>query len=200
MQRALIIFVKNPVLGEVKTRLAATIGEEAALHVYHQLLNYTREVTSQLDVPKFVYYHSHIGSSDLWDELEYTKRVQASSDLGGRMKSALEDVLNEGEAMVCLIGSDCPALTAEYVDTAMTSLRQADVVLGPSLDGGYYLIGVKAVYNELFDNINWSTDQVLSTTLERCKSLDLKVTLLPELSDVDVEADLRKYPWLLDKL
>lgn len=199
MHKALIIFVKNPILGEVKTRLAASIGENKALLVYQNLLQYTKGVTGDLNMTKFVYYHSHIDHADIWAEPHYIKRVQAPMDLGNRMKSAFQDVLDSGIELACLIGSDCPSLTQSHIESALTKLEIADVVLGPSMDGGYYLIGIKSVYNELFENIEWSTHEVLSATVARCKALGLTVQLLPQLGDVDVEDDLNDHSWLLDK-
>ena len=200
MREALIIFVKNPILGQVKTRLAASIGDDMALLVYQNLLKYTKRVASSLGCHRYIYYHSHIDNSDIWEETEYTKRIQAFGDLGNRMKLAFQDVLDSGMERVCLIGSDCPSLTHSHIESAMDKLKDVDIVIGPSLDGGYYLIGLKAQQKELFENIEWSTNKVLSSTLSRCKSLDLKVHLLPQLSDVDVQADLLHHSWLLDKL
>lgn len=190
MKQVLIIFAKNERYGQVKTRLADTTGHEIALSVYRQLLHHTCEVTRELPVKRIVFYSDYIDHDDLWSTTVYDKRVQFGHDLGERMKNAFANVFGEGAAQVVVIGTDCPELTTAIILDAFAHLNRHDVVIGPAKDGGYYLLAMKAVNNDLFRNIDWSTSLVLQQTLAICKQKDLSVFLLPELSDIDNEADL----------
>jgi uncharacterized protein len=188
MSKALIIFVRNPVLGKVKTRLAATMGEETALAVYMRLLQHTQVLTRDLPFTKFVYYADFIHESDGWNG--YEKRLQAGGDLGTRMQQAFEEVMAMGYQQVCIIGSDCYDLTTAIISTAFTCLSDADTVIGPAQDGGYYLLGMKAPFKNLFENMAWSSDTVFTKTLTIIKAASYSVQLLPVLNDVDEEKDI----------
>lgn len=190
MKRALIIFVRKPELGKVKTRLAATMGEEKALEVYVQLLEHTNQISNSVNADKFVFYFNKIEENDLWSSDTFVKKLQSEGDLGEKMCSAFSTLFDEGYKQVVIIGSDCPQLTTEIIEDAFDMLQQNDAVLGPANDGGYYLLGIKKLYAVLFSNIKWSTDQVLSQTLAACDIAGLSNGLLPELRDIDTEADL----------
>ena len=185
---ALIIFVRNPVLGKVKTRLAATIGNEKALAVYKHLLQYTRRITQNLSVTKFVFYADEINTDDLWNG--YKKQLQSGNDLGERMKNAFEELFLQGFNKICIIGSDCYDLKEAIVKTAFEKLAEADVVIGPVTDGGYYLLGLKKVVAEFFINKQWSTSGIFAETCKEAKLLQLSVSELPLLNDIDEEKDL----------
>lgn len=190
MKEALIIFTKNPEAGKVKTRLAATIGNEAALSAYVQLLSHTVSITNYLPVDKFVFYSSHIEQKDIWNNKHFFKQVQAGSDLGDKMKNAFAATFQKGYDKIVVIGTDCPDLNADIIMNAFAYLNSHDVVIGPAEDGGYYLLGMKQLYSELFEDINWSTNTVLDETRIKCKSLNLNYGLLPVLNDIDEEKDL----------
>ena len=190
MKDALIIFVRNPELGKVKTRLAATIGDEKALEVYVQLLEHTNQISNGVCADKFVFYFDIIEENDLWSCDTFIKKLQREGDLGQKMYSAFSTLFDEGYNQIVIIGSGCPQLTTEIIEDAFEMLQQSDAVLGPAHDGGYYLLGIKKIYAELFSNIEWSTDQVLSQTLAACDHAGLSYGLLPELTDIDTEADL----------
>ena len=190
MKDALIIFTKNPEAGKVKTRLAATLGNEAALSVYVQLLSYTVSITNYLPVDKFVFYSNHILQEDIWNNKHFFKQVQAGSDLGERMKNALDVTFQDGYDKIVIIGTDCPDLNAGIIMNAFAYLNSHDVVIGPAEDGGYYLLGMKQLYSELFENIIWSTNTVLNETQMKCTALQLNYYLLPVLKDIDEEKDL----------
>ncbi len=190
MKDALIIFTKNPEAGKVKTRLAATLGNEAALSVYVQLLSHTASITNYLPADKFVFYSSHILQEDVWNNKHFFKQVQAGSDLGEKMKNAFAATFQKGYNKIVVIGTDCPDLNAGIIMNAFTYLNSHEVVIGPAEDGGYYLLGMKHLYSELFEDINWSTNTVLSETQMKCTALQLNYCLLPVLKDIDEEKDL----------
>jgi uncharacterized protein len=193
---ALIIFVRNAVLGKVKTRLAASIGDEMALRVYQKLLAHTRETCAQVDGQRLVYYSDHIDPEDSWGAGLFKKRVQSGADLGARMGNAFQTCFNQEKSTKALIiGSDCPDLTPKLLTQAFEALDQSDLVIGPALDGGYYLLGLRAYHAELFENMQWSTDQVASETIARAEKVNLKIHQLPVLRDVDELADLQAVGW-----
>ena len=189
MSRYLIIFSKNEVYRQVKTRLAATMGDEMALLVYQKLLQHTCAISSVLPVHKVVYYSDYKEDKDLWDNVVYHKKVQQGEDLGAKMQHAFEDAFNEGAEEVVIIGTDCLELTSEIIMNGFAYLDQLDVVIGPAKDGGYYLLAMKAIHKELFMDIAWSTESVLAQTLDICREKALSVHLLTELSDIDYEKD-----------
>ncbi|HTE23839.1 TIGR04282 family arsenosugar biosynthesis glycosyltransferase [Flavitalea sp.] len=190
MDEALIIFTKNPIHGQVKTRLATTIGNDKALAVYKQLIHYTIEITDQLPVPKFIFYSDSIEPDDNWSNNIYSKKLQSGAGLGEKMKNAFSDLFTQGYSRVLIIGTDCPELSPAIITAAFDSLNNHDIVIGPARDGGYYLLGMKKLYPGLFDNISWSTDQVLQQTLLACAQSRLSNLLMEELSDIDTEKDL----------
>lgn len=193
MKEALVIFAKNTEAGKVKTRLAATIGEEAALAVYYQLLSYTASITNDLSVDKFVFYSGYIEKLDAWDNNHYFKQIQQGNDLGERMQQAFETIFEKGYREIVIIGTDCHELQANIISKAFTSLDSHDVVIGPAADGGYYLLGMKQPYLTLFENISWSTNTVFYETILKCKTSQLDYCLLPILRDIDREEDLQYF-------
>jgi len=190
---ALLIFAKNPEAGKVKTRLAASMGNEVALAIYNQLLLHTVSVTRYLPFDKFVFYSSYIDEHDIWDSKHYYKKAQQGNDLGERMKSAFASIFYNGYDNAVIIGTDCPDLNAEIIESAFTSLQTYDVVIGPAEDGGYYLLGMKEMHGKLFEDIEWSTSKVLHCTLDKCAASQLSYYLLPVLNDIDEEKDLRAF-------
>ncbi len=188
---ALIIFIRNPKLGRVKSRLAAKIGDESALKVYMALLEYTRSVTSEIDASRLLFYSDFIDKHDSWDNGLFTKFLQKGNSFGTRMCRAFELTLKNHKKAV-IIGSDCEELTPNIIRDAFDKLSIFDIVLGPAKDGGYYLMGLKKVYPELFINKRWSTSSVLTDTLNDIKSLGLTFYLLPILSDIDEYEDFKR--------
>lgn len=185
----LIIFIKNPVLGKVKTRLAAGIGDKEALEVYMQLLEITRGVALKVNCTRNVFYSDEIVSDD-WEDDKFNKFVQEGEDLGERMKNAFEQVFALGAKKAVIIGSDCPQLTSAIVQEAFVKLDACDVVVGPASDGGYYLLGMKLMHVSLFNEMEWSTDRVRTETLQRIVQQQLTYSLLPVLTDIDTAQDL----------
>lgn len=192
-ERGLIIFVKNPELGKVKTRLAKSIGDEQALAVYHKLLAHTKSVAEATPASRQLFYDTAVVAEDEWSNDKFIKRVQADGDLGARMRAAFEHCLVDNEKVV-IIGSDCPEISPEIIETAFRRLELADIVIGPALDGGYYLLGMKEQHPELFADMEWSTESVFEETLKRIQAKGLLYTQCPTLSDMDDIEDLNKFP------
>ena len=186
----LIIFVKNPVQGKVKTRLAKTMGEQKALEIYLQLLKHTHKATFKLNVDKAVFYSDNIETGDIWDDGNYQKFVQEGSDLGKRMLNAFKSGFGKNYRKVIIIGSDCFELTPRIVNEAFEALPHNNFVIGPTHDGGYYLIGMVSLYAALFKNKRWSSDDVLHDTLVDIRNMNGSYKLLKELTDIDTEDDL----------
>ena len=191
MKQALIIFIRNPIEGQVKTRLAKTMGKEKALLIYQILLQHTCDITRQLICDKFLYYADFINENDDWENETYNKRLQHGADLGQRMLNAFIELFEKGYERVLIIGSDCLELDSTMISQAFNVLDEKDIVIGPSSDGGYYLLGMNAPPRALlFENKNWSTDNVLKDTTKDLADAGLSFELLTELSDIDEEKDL----------
>lgn len=177
-------------MGKAKTRLAASIGDVAALEVYRQLLAYTKHVVQKLDALKTVWYSSHVEKEDIWTKGGFNKKVQTGDDLGQKMKNAFEATFaQEKSDAVVIIGSDCAELEGRHVSEAFDALESNDIVLGPAKDGGYYLLGMRVFVPELFESIAWSTSTVAEQTLSAVKEKNLSYMILDELNDVDTVKD-----------
>ncbi|WP_034260812.1 TIGR04282 family arsenosugar biosynthesis glycosyltransferase [Altibacter lentus] len=187
-KKALIIFTRNPELGKCKTRLAATVGDEAALRIYNFLLNHTVSITQELQVDKFVFYSNEIWKDDLWKTRHYHKKLQRGEDLGARMMHAFQEIFDSGYKQAIIIGSDLYDLDSETITHAFKALDTSEVVLGPAADGGYYLLGLKKVIPQLFRSKEWGTETVLKDTLADLVAEE--VALLPEKNDVDRWEDI----------
>ena len=197
-QQALLIFVKNPVLGHVKTRLAQSVGHEEALNIYKALLDHAHSVTRTVEgCERIVYYSQDIVSEDIWDTSLFQKNKQASGNIGERMQSAFLEAFQRGMEQVVLIGSDCPKLSPSHIEAAFQALNHYDVVYGPALDGGYYLIGLNKPQPLLFDLSAWSSPKVLAESIRICSENGLKLRLLEALPDVDYIADWEAHGWAL---
>lgn len=190
MKQALIIFAKNLIYGQVKTRLAATIGNDMAMNVYRHLLQHTASVTSYLPVDKIVFYSTYVEKQDVWENEVYNKELQKGNDLGQRMQNAFDFAFEQGNKEVAVIGTDCAELTPAIIMNGFAYLKNNDVVIGPANDGGYYFLAMKQAHPQLFCNIEWSTAEVLEKTLTVCAQLNLSFHMLPVLSDIDTVHDL----------
>lgn len=194
----LMIFVKNPEMAKVKTRLAKTIGNNSALLVYKHLLQYTQRTALELEVDRSVYYSNFIDPYDLWDNHIFRKYKQEEGDLGYRMKSAFAGAFEADYEKVVIIGSDCYELDAATILEAFKELDHNDCVVGPANDGGYYLLGMRQFVPELFDDIAWSTKEVYPSTLAECEKQKLSVVSLKEMTDIDEFCDIEKFDDLVD--
>ncbi len=191
---ALIIFTKNPEKGKVKTRLAATVGDDKALQIYLELLKHTRQIAIQTDASRFLFYSRQINEQDDWPNQSFYKKLQSGEDLGEKMANAFRDVL-QSHSKAVIIGSDCASLNPDIVREAFDLLEQYDFVMGPAMDGGYYLLGMRQFHPEVFQDIAWSTEKVGSATLLKIDELGKTYSLLPLLSDIDYEEDWKRYGW-----
>lgn len=186
----LMIFVKNPELGKAKTRLAASIGDEAALQVYKRLLERTKEITSAISFPKVVFYNQFVDNNDIWPNEDFAKMLQSNGDLGQKMESAFDWAFQNDFQKVCIIGSDCYDLTTDNLNEAFECLDNHDAVIGPARDGGYYLLGLSKACSSIFQNKEWSTDSVCSDTEKDFQSEGISYRKLETLNDVDTIDDL----------
>lgn len=187
---ALIIFIRNPQLGKVKTRLAKTVGSEKALEIYKALLLHTQSVTQNLDCDKFVFYDENIETNDIWSGTLFEKRTQFGNHLGEKMQNAFQTVFDLGYKNCSIVGSDLFDLQANHINEAFHKLESNDIVIGPAEDGGYYLLGLKKVIPSIFKNKDWGTSTVLSDTLKDLENY--KIEFLETLNDIDTFEDLEK--------
>ena len=185
----LLIFTRNPELGKCKTRLAATIGDENALDIYKFLLNHTFSITKSLKVVKQVYYSEVIWENDIWNNTIFQKKLQHGVDLGDRMANAFIEGFTNGFEKIIVIGSDMYDLSKADIENAFSKLDQADVVIGPAVDGGYYLLGMKKFVASVFKNKDWGTETVLKDTLQNIENYNTK--LLEARNDIDVYEDIK---------
>ncbi|MDG2194394.1 MAG: TIGR04282 family arsenosugar biosynthesis glycosyltransferase [Polaribacter sp.] len=188
----LFVFVRNPELGKVKTRLATAVGDKTALTIYKFLLEHTKKTTQHLPCDKAVYYSVNIRERDIWHKNTYQKHLQKGADLGSRMQQAFINSFADGYEKVVIIGSDLPDLEEQHILEAFQQLNTNDVVLGPAKDGGYYLLGMKKLHPNIFQNKKWGTASVRKETLKDLKKVT--VHLLEELNDVDVRKDIENHP------
>ncbi len=188
----LIIFTRNIVLGQCKTRLAKTIGNQKALEIYRFLVQHTVNISREIEVDKWVFYSEHPEEKDLFDNLFYKKFSQLGADLGIRMHNAFNAGFDEGYERIIIIGSDIYDLDSRDLETAFSELESHEYVLGPAQDGGYYLLGMKKRTTGIFENKAWGTDTVLEDTLNDLQSEDVK--LLEKRNDVDIYEDIADNP------
>ncbi|WP_452221794.1 TIGR04282 family arsenosugar biosynthesis glycosyltransferase [Lacinutrix salivirga] len=191
MKTALIIFTRNPELGKCKTRLAKTLGDQSALNIYRYLLQHTANVAQQVEADRYVFYSEEINTNDIWSAVYFKKNLQKGNDLGERMHNAFEELLNSGYQKVIIIGSDLLDLNKDIIEEAFIKLEGNDVVIGPALDGGYYLLGMKNLHPAIFKNKAWGTETVRETTLADLKNK--VVSLLKPLNDIDTFNDMKHY-------
>ena len=189
---------RAPYLGAVKSRLAVTVGDERALAIYRSLAEHTVAVAraSRLEVCVAFTPRDALADMRRWLGDGLRQEAQSDGDLGDRMATAMTREFARGAARVVVVGTDCPALTAAIVQAALAALDTADVVYGPTADGGFYLVGARAAHPSLFRDVPWSAADTLQVALARADDAGLSVALLPQLRDVDTEAD---WQWYLDQ-
>ncbi len=193
LKNALIIFIKNPIKGTVKTRLAKDAGDERALEIYLQLLAHTRTVTQPLEGDRLLYYSRFVDTEDEWSSDDYQKRLQIEGDLGVKMQTAFQEIFEAGYQKAVIIGSDCIALNSEVLEEAFRQLDGHDFVVGPTFDGGYYLIGMKKLLPDVFKDKHWSTSAVFPATIKNLEQTQKSYFLLPKLNDIDHLADWEQH-------
>lgn len=184
----LLIFMRNPVLGQCKTRLAARIGNQNALDIYKFLLIHTQKITKGLGVAKQVCYSDYLEENDIWDT-GYEKTIQVGDGLGERMANAFREGFKQGHKKIIIIGSDMYDLKEGDLKEAFTALETYNYVIGPALDGGYYLLGMNTLNPTLFKDKPWGTDTVLEKTLTDLNTENY--FLLAPKNDIDEYEDVK---------
>jgi len=191
---ALIIFAKQPAPGRVKTRLSPPLTPEEGTELYSCMLRDTIAMAGRLpDLHLSIHYQDDPGAADYFAGLAQGVESwpQVGNDLGQRMKNAFARLFSQGFPMVAGIGSDSPDLPGEYILRAFEMLGGgADSVFGPAEDGGYYLLAMGRLRNELFSDLPWSSGELLQASLERARGAGMRVSLLPEWYDMDTCEDL----------
>lgn len=192
--RCIILFVKAPVLGAVKTRLARDYGDKAALVFHKAFAADILDTLGRMDLPLRIFYHPE-NQGDLakeWLGAHAPLHAQKGSDLGQRMHHALCRTAAEGFDRLVLIGSDIPEIDEQSISRAFSALKTHPAVVGPAGDGGYYLIGFqkKAIFPEVFSGIDWGTASVLEKTLGRFRRNGMNPAIAATLKDIDTRCDL----------
>jgi uncharacterized protein len=190
------MFVKVSQNG-VKSRLAASIGRRPALELYRRFVDDLLSTLRKSGYPFIISFYPPDAGAKIkgWLGTEHTFMPQSGEDLGERMKNAFVEVFSEGFESALLIGSDIPGLPKTFADDAFAALDDHDTVIGPSLDGGYYLIGFNrhTFAPVAFEGIEWSTPGVFARTIGSFRKLSLRFTLLPFCRDIDTIDDLKAF-------
>lgn len=190
-EHGLVILLRYPEKGKVKSRIASVVGEDEALRIYTDLVTITLENTSHLHIPVYLMYDGRMpGLEEQLRPFHYSRQPEGT--LGQKILAAFRLGFNQ-HTKVIVIGSDCPDLDSTLIQEAFTQLSKTDVVIGPAEDGGYYLIGCKKMNPGLFSQISWGSDQVLKETVDLCHEGHLHYTLLPVLQDIDTVEDWDGY-------
>lgn len=193
MSDALIVFLKHPTPGRVKTRLAAALGAEDAAAVYSAMAEELMRRTRSPRLKRLAFHAPEATREQMEAWLSGEDwRVQSGGDLGERMRRAFDETFAGGARRVAIVGTDLPWLGEADVLEATHALDDSDVVVGPARDGGYYLLALSRPVPELFRDVAWSTGSVLQTTLQRAQALGLAVRQLAPRADVDTPQDLRR--------
>ncbi len=198
-ENLLVMFVKYPKAGCVKSRLAAALGDREAVRVYkavtEQLIVAVVPSSKNASYDMAIAYSPSDAAHDMqtWLSSGIQLMPQSGAHLGERMQNAFAEGFDQGYKNIVIIGSDCPAVTKELIIETLQKLKTHHVVIGPAADGGYYLIGLCRSEPKLLAGIDWSTEHVLKQTIERCNTLNCSYILLPELRDIDRIEDLAYY-------
>ena len=192
-----VVFLKYPDPGKVKTRLAATTSNQFAAETYSQFVKTILEKLEILSLPIHLSFGHPVTSPQIqkWLGKNYDYSSQSDGDLGHRLATTFEAQFKQGKQKVIIIGSDSPDLPPHIYIDALKSLETHDCCIGPTKDGGYYLIGLthNGYSKELFRQIDWSTEKVFQQTSTKITHLKKSIRLLPEWYDIDTQDDLRYY-------
>lgn len=189
---ALVIMARSPEGGDVKTRLSPRLNREQRIALYTRLLNGTVERLSRVKGADTLIAYTPADSGEYFERYGLVAFPQAEGDLGIRISGAIEHVLCKGYDSATIVGSDIPGLGPRIAASAFEALRNADIAIGPSTDGGYYLIGMKEPIPELFEGIKWSTNEVLKATVGKARRMGLKMEILDILDDIDTPEDMER--------
>ena len=197
LNHTLLIFVKYPEPGRVKTRLAEDLGHEKAAEIYASMAeSVIHNLSKSKNYKTLIFFDPPDRKREMenWLGKRYQLLAQEVNSLGERMLNAFDKTFSLGADKAVIIGTDCLEITEEIISRAFQSLDEMDVVLGPAEDGGYYLLGMKESIPEIFDDITWSTSQVLGQTINKIKTMGLKFSLLKTLRDIDTISDFNNDP------
>lgn len=192
----LIIFSRYPEPGKTKTRLIPALGAEQAANLQRQMTEHTLTQVRALQKDRLTTMEVRFAGGDpslmaRWLGADLVYQPQGDGDLGTRMARSLSLAFQDHVDRAVIIGTDCPGLNAHLMAEAFEQLHlEHDLVLGPALDGGYYLLGLRYFIPELFIGINWGTSAVLPQTVAISQQLNLAIAYLPQLADVDRPEDL----------
>lgn len=197
MPPTVLLFLKAPRPGFVKTRLAVSLGEEAACQVYRQLAEHT---LSQIpsDWPCHIFYTPRDSQEEMasWLGTQHHYYAQSEGDLGQRLSTASQKTFAEGASSTILLGGDCPDIRIHHLKEAAQHLAKKTPVIGPAVDGGYWLLGLPHHCPDVFQEIPWSTPQVFPSTLRILEKLALSPIHLTTLEDVDDHSSWARHPEL----
>ena len=193
-----LVFCKNQIIGKVKSRLALKIGKQKAFFVYSNLVNKTASIVNSLSSDVHVYYSDYIEENDDFKSPKIKKFIQKGNNLGDRLINALS-ISFKNFSPVVVIGSDLWKLEISDIENSFRILKNKNVVIGPSTDGGYYLIGMNYLDTKIFENKNWGQQSVLNDTIRDIYD-KTNIHLLDEKTDIDTYDDLCQFPDLKMKL
>lgn len=190
-----IIFLKYPEVGKVKTRMAESLGGNFAAEFYKICAEYILNECLKLKesgIDLYIFYEGQANENKIknWVPGSFKLICQKGENLGKRMYNAFSNFFKDKEEKIILIGTDIPDLSSSLIEKAFKYLENHDTVIGQSSDGGYYLIGLSRLNKDIFTGIPWSTDKVLMITLKKLEKRNSSYKLLPELIDIDTEADI----------
>jgi rSAM/selenodomain-associated transferase 1 len=196
--KAIIVFARFPVKGKVKTRLAKDLGIDFAAFFYKICAEHTFNeilLLGKTGVTPFLFCseESEIDEIKNWSKNKFRYYSQQGNDLGERMLNAFKTIFDAGYQKIILVGTDTPGISAELMNDALNRLKSYKCVIGPSDDGGYYLVGLNSKLYYLFDGMEWSTDSVYRKTIESLKRDNQSYFVLEKLIDIDTKEDLKKW-------
>jgi uncharacterized protein len=196
-RESIILFMRAPEIGKVKTRLSQKLGPKTILDLYQCFVLDVLHAAQKTKIDIRIFFHPAGFETSLsqWLGDSYDYHLQDGKDLGIRMANAFIQTFSSGYDRAILIGTDCPEMTTGILEEAFFGIDQTGCVIGPSVDGGYYLIGFKATsfMEKLFHDMEWGTDIVYQQTLDRCLQMNIKPSILQPLNDIDTWEDLQLY-------
>ena len=192
-KNALIIFIKYPAKGSVKTRLAKSLGDEFAFYFYKSVVEkIVRDLSKFSGFAIYIFFTGCDSEKEIekWLGSEFKYFKQSGDNLGEKMFNAFKEVFIVGNEKAVIIGTDIPDLTIDIINESFQSLSKNDIAVVKTKDGGYCLLGMKKLHKQLFENIEWGTSTVFDSTINKCREQNLKMHYLPQLMDIDCETDL----------
>lgn len=192
----LCIFTRFPRSGNTKTRLIPKLGPDKAAELQRLMTEHVFDLSLNVQEKRNVEIQVHYNGSTLQEIRDWAPEKmkcieQCAGNLGEKMQQAINENFNKRDCQVVVIGADCPGLTPEFVELAFNALAEHDIVVGPSLDGGFYLIGMKKKCPFLLGNIDWDTDKTLEQVMIKVKETKMSYTVLETLEDIDRPEDLQ---------